>query len=732
MNFLKTLTLLLLASSSLLATGTLKVLDITTNEPLISASVQFVNLDPAKSDSNFRKTDSYGSVRVPYDSAIARVSYLGYESNQIVVYKTSRNQILLTQVSILYSEIVTTGQYSPTLTTNSIIKVDVLDRDFIASKGANNLRDLLMQEGAININQDAQLGSNISINGLGGENVKILIDGIPVIGRTNGNIDISQLSLTNIDRVEIVKGPMSTLYGTDALGGVINLISRKEASNNISARGLGTYESVGRYNFDVGLNSSFDDNYVNLNIGRHFFGGYSPIEDSRTQLWKPKEQYFADIDAKSVLLGFDVRYKGGYFEELLISKGVLIAPYYEGAYDNKYKTERLNNAIFISKQLENNKNFNFSLSHSDYQRSRNTFFKNLVTLEEILTGDDEEQDTTRFSSTNIRAAFYDEFLNDNLGYSVGIDFNLDNGEGGRIEGAPIINDYAAYISTKYIFGDFLTVQPAVRYIYNTKYDAPLVPALNIMSELSDDVTIRASYAKGFRAPSLKELYFFFVDASHNIQGNADLGAESSDALNLGLTYTLVNDKRVLKLEPNFYYNEIKNKIALANISTDLFTYINIGEHRTLGTNITLKYIYEKFYNKFGFNYLGTENFIDGNSNGVQYTPEVTVNSSWESNIYDLKFSLFYKFTGESPGFVLNDQEEIENFIIDSYSNLDFTVLRKFEDLNTTFSIGIINLFDVTTVNSNQITSGAAHSGNSSSLPVGYGRSFFAKVEFNIP
>ncbi len=732
MNNLKALIIFLLAGSSLLAEGTLKVYDINTNEPLISASVQFVNLEPSKVDSNFRKTDSYGSVRVPYDSAIARVSYLGYESNEIVVYKTRRNQILLNQVSILYSEIVTTGQYSPTLSTNSIIKVDVLDRDFIVSKGANNLRDLLMQEGAININQDAQLGSNISINGLGGENVKILVDGIPIIGRTNGNIDISQLSLTNIDRVEIVKGPMSTIYGTDALGGVINLISKKESSDNISARGLGTYESVGRYNFDVGLNSSFYDSYVNLNIGRHFFGGYSPIEGSRTQLWKPKEQYFADIDAKTVLLGFDVRYKGGYFEELLISKGLLIAPYYEGAYDNKYKTDRLNNAIFISKQLENNKNFNFSLSYSNYQRSRNTFYKDLVTLEEILTGDDAEQDTTRFNSTNIRAAFYDEFLNDNLGYSVGIDFNLDNGEGGRIEGAPIINDYAAYISTKYIFGDFLTVQPAVRYIYNTKYKAPLVPALNIMSVLTDDLTIRASYAKGFRAPSLKELYFFFVDASHNIRGNADLGAESSDAFNLGLTYTLVNEKRVLKLEPNFYYNEIVNKISLANLNSNLFTYINIGQHRTLGTNITLKYIYEEFYNKFGFNYLGTENFIDGQSNGVQYTPEVTVNSSWESNIFDLKFSLFYKFTGESPGFVLNDQDEIENFIINSYSNLDFTVLRKFEELNTTFSVGIINMFDVTTVNSNQVTNGAAHSGNSSSLPVGYGRAFFAKVEFNIP
>ncbi len=724
--------ILLLATSGLFAKGSLKVRDIDTKEALISASVMFVSLNPSKSDSNYRKTDAYGAVTVPYDSAVAKVSYLGYEPTEVKVYKSKKNFALLKQVSILYSEIVTTGQYSPTLSTNSIIKVDVLDRDFIKSKAANNLRDLLLQEGAININQDAQLGSNLSINGLGGENVKILVDGIPVIGRTNGNIDLSQLSLTNIDRVEIVKGPMSTLYGTDALGGVINLISKKENDDNISANARGMYESVGRYNLDIGLSSSFGDSYASLNLGRHFFGGFAPTDNSRSKLWKPKEQYFADVDLKTAYDGIDIRYKGSYFDEFLLSKGSPIAPYFEGAYDNKYSTNRFNNAVFVSKQLANNKNYNFSFSHSDYTRVRNTYFKDLVTLEEVLTGDDSEQDTTEFNSINIRAAFFDEFLNDNLGYNVGIDFNLDNGTGGRIEGTPVINDYAAYISTKYIIDDLFTIQPAMRFIYNTKYDAPLIPALNIMSDLTDELTVRASYAKGFRAPSLKELFFFFVDASHNIQGNEDLNAESSDAFNLGFAYTLVNNKRVLKFEPNFYFNSIQNKITLANIKGDLFTYVNIGQHRTIGTNTTLKYIYDDFYNKIGFNYIGTENFIEGKSNGVQYTPEVTFNSSWDSDLWDLKFSVFYKFTGKAPGFILNDEEEIENFTIDSFHNMDFTIMRKFEDLGLSFSVGAINVFDVTTVNSNQIIQGGqGHSGGTTSLPVGYGRTVFAKFDLDI-
>lgn len=731
MNTIKILIILLLANGFLLAKGTLKITDSRTGESLVSASVLFVSLAPMSKDSSFKKTDGYGTVSVPYDSALAKVTYLGYHTGELVVYKSLKNHLALEQEAIIYSEIVTTGQYSPTLSNNSIIKVDVLDRDFIERKGASNLRDLLLEEGAININQDAQLGSSISINGLGGENVKILVDGVPVIGRTNGNIDLSQISLSKIDRVEIVKGPMSTLYGTDALGGVINLISKKTNEETISANGIGMYESVGRYNFDLGLETGIGETFMGFNFGRHFFGGYSPVEGSRSKLWKPKEQYFGNLDVKSNVFGFDVRYKLNYFNELLLAKGELIAPYFESAYDNKYRTTRLNNAIFISKPFENNKNFDLSISYSDYKRTRNTYYKNMISLEEILTGDEADQDTSRFNSINIRSSFYDEFLNDNLGYSIGIDFNLDNGEGGRIGGKPSIDDYAAFISTKYIYDDNLTIQPALRFIYNTKYDAPLVPALNLMYDVTDELTARASYAKGFRAPSLKELYFYFVDASHNIRGNEDLNAESSDAFNFGLSYTLVNEQRVLKLEPTVYYNDIKNKITLANVKNDLFSYVNIGQHKTLGTNITLKYMYDKFYNKIGFNYLGVESFIDGKSNGMRYTPEVTFNSSWQSPIYDLTFSLFYKFTGKSPGFLLNDKEEIENYTIDSYNKMDFTILRKFEDLNTTFSFGVLNIFDVTTISSSQVGQGIAHTGVSSNLPVGYGRTVFAKVELNI-
>jgi outer membrane receptor for ferrienterochelin and colicins len=82
-------------------------------------------------------------------------------------------------------------------------------------------------------------GSSVSINGISGEGVKILVNGVPMVGRIDGKIDISQINLTNVERIEIVKGPQSVIYGTDALGGVINIITKEQKDDwNVSAKGL--------------------------------------------------------------------------------------------------------------------------------------------------------------------------------------------------------------------------------------------------------------------------------------------------------------------------------------------------------------------------------------------------------------------------------------------------------------------------------------------------------------
>ena len=100
--------------------------------------------------------------------------------------------------SIDIENVVVTGQIFKTKKNNSIIKTEVIERETIKSISANNLRDLLLFENNMVVNRDNILGSSLSIQGMSGQNVKILIDGFPVIGRLNGNIDLTQINLNNI------------------------------------------------------------------------------------------------------------------------------------------------------------------------------------------------------------------------------------------------------------------------------------------------------------------------------------------------------------------------------------------------------------------------------------------------------------------------------------------------------------------------------------------------------
>ncbi len=97
----------------------------------------------------------------------------------------------------------------------------------------------------IRLDQSGVFGTNLSIRGLGGENLKVLIDGVPVIGRLNGNLDLGQMNINNADHIEMVEGPMSVIYGSNALAGVVNIITKENKNVPVSANVNGYYESVG-------------------------------------------------------------------------------------------------------------------------------------------------------------------------------------------------------------------------------------------------------------------------------------------------------------------------------------------------------------------------------------------------------------------------------------------------------------------------------------------------------
>jgi outer membrane receptor for ferrienterochelin and colicins len=125
-----------------------------------------------------------------------------------------------------FQDLFVTGQHAPTSAKNATYKITSIDKQEILKRGVTNLREALDNQLGIDLSQDNVYGSSVSINGISGEGIKVLVNGIPLVGRIDGKLDLSQINLNNVERIEIVKGPLSVIYGSDALGGVINIITK--------------------------------------------------------------------------------------------------------------------------------------------------------------------------------------------------------------------------------------------------------------------------------------------------------------------------------------------------------------------------------------------------------------------------------------------------------------------------------------------------------------------------
>jgi outer membrane receptor for ferrienterochelin and colicins len=712
-----------------------QIIDSRNDKPLPAATVKLHVIEGKEKDQKkLIHADKDGKFVFPFkNKARAIITYIGYSKLIVNLDKNSEEIIRLDPSSIVTEEIVVTGQYLPGSQQKSVFPVKVINAERIEAQTATNLQDLLNNEAGIRIQNDGILGTSMSINGIDGQNVKVMVDGVPVIGRLNGNVDLSQLNLNNAERVEIVEGPMSTVYGSDASGGVINIITKNPVGDKLEAVFNSYTESVGKVNLDGQVRYSKGKSHMMLSGGRNFFGGYSQVDDSRNKQWKPKIQYFADWQYIREVADLRFRYTGNYFNEFILNRGKPLPIYYEEAYDDKYYTDRVVNSLFVNGKLADDQYIDFTTSYSWYKRQKNSYFKDLVTLEEKLTKDPTDQDTTSFNTIMIRGSYsYDKVL-DYLSFQLGADVNLDQGDGEKIAGnTQKIDDFAAFASLQYKPTERLIIQPALRVISNSKYDAPLVPAMNIRYDFTDHHSMKLAYSRGFRSPTLKELYLYFVDINHNVQGNQNLLAENSHSFNASIDYLVNNEKHALKIQPKFFYNYINDKIDLANLEDDLYTYVNIGEYETIGGDLVMSYYRPEMTLQLGYTLVGRSTQINefDEAPTFAFSSDFQASFIWNIDKIDSKFSLFYKFTGEQPSYVIqsiDEQEVLVKYTRKSYNMVDLSFSRDFYDKYLNVAIGVKNLFDVTDIL--PTSTGGAHTGGS--YPISYGRIGFLKLVVKI-
>src|SRR5207253_6072970 len=129
------------------------------------------------------------------------------------------------------------------------------------------------------------------------------------------------INMNNVERIEIIEGPMSVSYGTDALGGLINIVTKKSSSFPFEGDLHLYYESVGTYNGDGTLFWRHGDHSLSLSGGRYFFDGFSLPDTSRYQEWKPKQQYFGTINYNYATRFLNIGLKTEYYNEEIQNKG---------------------------------------------------------------------------------------------------------------------------------------------------------------------------------------------------------------------------------------------------------------------------------------------------------------------------------------------------------------------------------------------------------------------------
>jgi len=655
-------------------------------------------------------------------------------------------------------EVVVTGEYQPQSLRNSVYRTRVINSERIRLRAATNIQQVLNTELGFRFSNDMALGtSDVTLMGMSGRNVKILLDGVPMIDRGDTRESLNQIDINSIERIEIVEGPLSVSYGTDALAGVINIITKKAVKETLSLNARVQEETVGdEYSAfskkgshlqHVGASWQNKRWSVLGGVTHNDFNGFNsaPALATAAQIaadinrWKPKEQWLGNGRLGYNSDKLNVWYRMDYADETILSKGGYNPNIFKSV-NQKYITNRYTQQIQSDYKLTDKLQLSGILGYSNLKRTTRSVLHDYSTGKEELSTGAGEQDVSKFQSTSVRATAQYR-LSDQWSFQPGIEINLDGSSGARIKGDPSIHDYAFFISSEWKVTDGITIRPGARFIKNSVYDAPpVIPSLNTKFRLNKDLDLRLGYASGFRSPALRELYYDFFDASHSILGNENLKAEQSHSLTGSLTFTRShNENADFRSVVSGFYNTFRNRIDFGLSAADptITTLINVSRYKTTGGTFENTLTLNDFQVSLGLSYIGINNrFVadapkPGESDEFAWTPEVNSNITYTFSRIGATVNLAYKFSGRRPFYQLNTNNGIEQVTLEktgSYSTADLMINKKiFKSLN--LNAGVKNLFDVTTISSTSVATGSAHS-TGGPVPLNYGRSYVVGLSFN--
>ncbi len=676
-------------------------------------------------------------------------------------------------------EVVVTDQFKRGNVPAKFFPVSRIDRQTIDNIAGNTLADVLHYSLNINVVPDPQSGrSTIRMFGLDGDYVKILIDNIPLVS-DNGygnNIDVTQINLDDVERIEVVEGAMGVLYGDNAVAGVINIVTRKGTEGKWKIRAALQEETVGgeydwseqgRHIQSLNIGHNLTDRlYVSAGFNRNDFQGFfnnyrgkdyfkvqgsSVVNDGlRGHEWYPKEQLNLTGGVYYTAPGMSLYYKFGYFDEVLdvynhaINARVENSNYRITANDRQYSSSRFMHQLYADGNLYH-MNYMLSLSFQKQERDNRNYVYDVGERQEqeVITDIKDQSSNLLFSKGTLSRIFSGSgFFDLTLGYELtnqrGYDASASGYSSDIVENR--LENYDVFTSLHINPAARFSLYPGVRLNNNSMYDNHWIWSVTAAYEFKKDLTLRSVLGSAYKTPTFEQLFYYFVDANHNIQGNPDLKPEDGISALLALEKkSELKDVRLINAFKGFYY-DIRDKINLTLVNGDnssgSFRYMNLDRHRILGASLENTLYYNRWSATLGLGYTGISQQASGETDmRDDYLFTYTANASVGYTIPSIHTTFFaqLKYNGKQPQYVQQATDAGDPVYVkgeqDAFTWLDASVRRSFFDRQLELTAGARNLLDVVSVNTTAIA-GSAHGAPPGNILLGYGRSFYLKLLYN--
>lgn len=461
--------------------------------------------------------------------------------------------------------IVVTASKAPARASQASGAVRLISRAEISRRAAPDLAVLLRDVPGVQLDPVPGSGAGVILQGLGSDRVLILIDGAPVAGRLGGEVDLTRLDPSLFERIEIVEGPQSTLYGSTALGGVVNLLTRDDLSRRVEVTGqagsLGHRDARLRLSEVVGGATS-----LSLDLGRRSVDvapGKAPGTSGLATRWDGMARLTRHLASGRL----DLRVLGGYDEQQYPSSS-------SWNFNDNWHADAL-------ARLELGANGGTELrGHLSWYDHRLIASANPSARDGVAEWD--RQRTADLEAIHRGASGRYQWL-------VGGRVEREWLETERIAGGSRATWSAApYASGEAQLGQF-RLSAGLRATAAELWGTNMAPRVGLSGRTRGGVYGKLGLARGFRAPSSKELFFEYLNlgrgASYLIRGNQDLAPETSwnSTVEVGLVTSRV--RLVARGFRNDLTDFIETTPAGDSAGIPIFVYRNVGQARTAGLDL---------------------------------------------------------------------------------------------------------------------------------------------------